>query len=60
MTIAGFVLALIGVLVLPIVMGPLAIIFSGLGLKSGKKKGLAIAGLVIGVIDTVYAVITLF
>lgn len=59
MSVAGFVLSLVGVLVLPIVTGPLGVIFSCLGLKSKKKKGLAIAGLIIGIIDIVYAVIQL-
>ena len=59
MSVAGFVLSLVGVLVLPIVTGPLGIIFSSIGLKSKKKKGLAIAGLIIGIIDVVYAIIQL-
>ena len=59
MSVAGFILALVGFFIVPIVFGPLSVILSGLGLKSRKKKGLAIAGLVIGVIDTVYAIMTL-
>ena len=47
--IAGFIASILGLLILPIVFLPLGIIFSALGLKSGKK-GLAIAGLVIGIV----------
>jgi hypothetical protein len=59
MSVAGFVLSLVGVFVLPIVAGPLGVIFSCLGLKSKKKKGLALAGLIVGILDTVYAVFQL-
>ena len=51
MAIAGFVLALVGLLILPVIMGPLAIIFSSLALKNGQRTGLAIAGLVIGIVN---------
>jgi len=47
--IAGFIASILGLFILPIVFLPLGIIFSALGLKSGKK-GLAIAGLVIGIV----------
>ena len=59
MAIAGFVIALVGFFILPIVLGPLGLIFSALGLKSGKKKGLAIAGLIISVVNCVWVVIGL-
>ena len=60
MAIAGFVLALVGLLILPIVFGPLGLIFSALGFKQGKKKGLAIAGLVISIFNCAWFVINLF
>jgi hypothetical protein len=47
--ITGFIASILGLFILPIVFLPLGIIFSALGLKSGKK-GLAIAGLVIGIV----------
>ena len=47
--IAGFIASILGLFILPIVFLPLGIVFSALGLKSGKK-GLAIAGLVIGIV----------
>lgn len=58
MAIAGFVLALVGLLILPVIMGPLAIIFSSLALKKGQRKGLAIAGLVIGIVNVAWWLIT--
>ncbi len=54
--VAGFVLSLLGLFILGIVLGALGIIFSSLALaKASKdssryKKGLAIAGLIIGII----------
>lgn len=54
MAIAGFVLALIGALINPFAIPSiLSIIFSAIGMKS-SHKGLAIAGLVIGIISTVW------
>ncbi len=47
--IAGFIASILGLFILPIVFLPLGIIFSLLGLKS-DKKGLAIAGLIIGLV----------
>lgn len=54
--IAGFILALVGLLILPIVFSTLGIIFSALGLKS-NRKGLAIAGLIIGIAGLLFSVI---
>jgi len=45
-------------IILPLICGILAIIFSILGKKKGGK-GFATAGLVLGIIDTVYGVISL-
>jgi hypothetical protein len=50
--IASLACGVLGLLFLPILFGPLAIIFGALGLKK-KLKGLAIAGLVLGVISLV-------
>ena len=56
--IAGFVLSIVGLFIFAIILSPLAIIFSALGLKS-DKKGLAIAGLVIGILGLVLWLILL-
>lgn len=50
--ITGFILSIVGLFVLSIILSPLAIIFSALGLKS-DKKGLAIAGLIIGIVGLI-------
>jgi hypothetical protein len=64
MAVAGFVLSLVGLIILAIPMGILAIIFSSIGLNAalnkGKRgKGLAIAGLIIGIIDLLVGLIVL-
>jgi cobalamin biosynthesis Mg chelatase CobN len=60
--IVGFVSSLVGLIVLAVPLGIVAIIFSAIGLKktstSGKKgRGLAIAGLIIGIIDVIFGLI---
>lgn len=52
LAIAGFVLSLVGLLLFPIPCGILAIIFGALSLKS-SRRGLAIAALIIGIVDVV-------
>lgn len=58
--ITGFVLALVGFIILPIVLGPLGLVFSILGFVDVKKgkggKGLAIAGLIISIINIIWAI----
>ncbi len=52
-SIAGFVLGVVSLLLLPVVTGALGIIFSAIGLgkdSSQYKNGLAIAGLICGII----------
>ena len=61
-SIAGFVLSLVGLLLAGIPCGILGIVFSSIGLnevgtKNMKGKGLAIAGLVISIIDIIGALI---
>ena len=51
--ITGFVTALVSLLVFPAVLGPMAIVFSALGMNS-ERRGLAIAGLVIGIVSLAY------
>jgi len=50
--IASLVCGILGLLVLPILFGPLAIIFGALGLNK-PLKGLAISGMVLGIISLV-------
>ncbi|HEV7205544.1 MAG TPA: DUF4190 domain-containing protein [Jatrophihabitans sp.] len=61
MAIAGLVCGIIGLIVFGIILGPLALIFGGIGLNRANKgasgKGMAIAGVVLGAIDTVLAII---
>jgi hypothetical protein len=61
-SIIGFIASIIGLIILAIPMGIIAIIFSAIGLKktssSGKKgRGLAIAGLIIGIIDVLLGLV---
>ena len=56
----GFILSLVGLFLFGFILGVLAIIFSAIGLGKIKKdsskwkgKGLAIAGLIIGIIDII-------
>lgn len=56
--IAGFVLALLGLLTSgpsALVLGILAVVFSVIALQRGGGRGLAIAGLIIGIVDIVFA-----
>lgn len=58
MSITSMVLGIVGMIIVPLICGILAIIFSVIGKKKGGK-GFATAGLVLGIIDTVYGVISL-
>ncbi len=67
MTIWGFVLSLIGIFVFPLVVGVVAVILSAVGYsrisKSGfalRGKGLAIAGIIIGVFDIFWGFVYVF
>jgi hypothetical protein len=57
MAVAGFVCALIGIFLFNFILGPLGIIFGGIGLSRSRggapNRGLAIAGIVIGIIDVI-------
>ncbi|MFA5781369.1 MAG: hypothetical protein WC868_03770 [Bacteroidales bacterium] len=55
--ITSFVLSIVGLLVAGVIFGPLAIIFGIIGMIKRKLKGLAIAGLIIGIIDIIAALI---
>lgn len=57
LAIAGLVCGLVGLLLLPIILGPLALIFGGIGWsranRGAKHKGMAIAAVVLGVVDLI-------
>lgn len=63
LAVAGFVLSLVGLFILWFICGTLGIIFGAVGLqranRGAKYRGLAIAGLVIGIIDIVGYIILL-
>ncbi|RCH66931.1 DUF4190 domain-containing protein [Streptomyces sp. SDr-06] len=57
MAIAAFVLGLLGLLVMNVVLGPIAIVLSSLSLLYGtKRRGRAFLGLALGVADLVVLV----
>ncbi|MEV7085765.1 DUF4190 domain-containing protein [Streptomyces sp. NPDC093085] len=54
MAVASFVLGLLGLLVLNIVLGPLAVVLAALALaRSTGRRGRAVLGLLLGVADLV-------
>lgn len=58
MAVAGFVCGVVGLFIFGIILGPLGIIFSAIGLSKSNKegrplRGLAIAGLVCGIIGVI-------
>jgi uncharacterized protein YqgC (DUF456 family) len=57
MAIVSLTSALLGLLILPILLGPLAVITGACGFGHGKPaKGAAMAGVIIGLFDTVVVV----
>jgi hypothetical protein len=63
LAIAGLVCGIIGVFIFNIILGPLAIIFGGVGLRKANRgaghRGMALAGVILGVIDIVLFVVLL-
>ena len=63
LAIAGLVCGIIGLFFLNVILGPLAIIFGGIGWSKANKgaryRGMAIAAVVLGVIDLVIFVVLL-
>jgi hypothetical protein len=57
LAIAGLVCGLVGVLFFNIILGPLAVIFGGVGWsranRGAKHKGMAIAAVILGVVDLI-------
>lgn len=60
LSIASFVLSLVGLLIFGLICGILAIVFGAIALGKGNAgRGLAIAGIVIGIIDVVFVLVYL-
>lgn len=61
LAIAALVCGIVGLLIANIILGPLAIIFGAIGLsranKGAPRKNMALAGLILGIIDIVIIVI---
>lgn len=54
MAVASFVLGLLGLLVINLLLGPIAIVLAGLALRRGTaRRGRALLGLFLGVADLV-------
>jgi hypothetical protein len=63
LAIAALVCGLVGLLIFWFILGPLAVIFGGVGLSRAKRgapgRGMAIAGIALGIADIVVYVILL-
>jgi hypothetical protein len=61
LAVAGLVCGIVGLFVLNIILGPLALVLSGVGLRNAHRgasgRGMAIAGLVLGALDLVVFVL---
>ena len=57
--ILSLIFAIIGIFFYGIILGPIAIILGVIGRKKDDSKGLATAGLIIGIIVTILAIIGL-
>jgi hypothetical protein len=55
MAIAGMVCGIVGILIFSVILGPLAIIFGGIGLSRANSgasgRGMARAGIILGIVD---------
>ncbi len=65
LAITGFVLSLVSLLINPVaIISILGLIFSGIGLSKVKVtnsgKGLAIAGIIISILSTIYSIWAIF
>lgn len=63
MAVAGLVCGLVGLVLFNIILGPLAIIFGGVGWsranRGAGRKGMSIAAVVLGVVDIIVWVVVL-
>jgi Domain of unknown function (DUF4190) len=63
LAVASLVCGIIGLLIFGVVLGPLAVVFGAIGLSRANQgasgKGMAIAGLVLGAVATILAIVLL-
>ena len=64
MAVAALVCGIVGLFVLSVVLGPLAIVFGSLGMRNAERggarnRGVALAGVILGAIDVVLFVIAM-
>ena len=63
LAIAGMVCGIVGLFFANIILGPLAIIFGGIGLsranRGASNRGMAMAGIILGIIDIVVWILVL-
>ena len=63
LAIAGLVCGIVGLFVLNIILGPLAVIFGGIGLARANRgagnRGMALAAVILGIADVVLFVVLL-
>lgn len=63
LAIASLVCGIVGLLIFAFILGPLAIIFGGVGLSNANRgaghRGMALAGVVLGILDIVLFVVVL-
>jgi hypothetical protein len=61
LAVAALVCGIVGLLCFGFILGPLAIIFGGVGMSRANQgadhKGLAVAGLVLGIVDVAFLVL---
>lgn len=58
LAIASLVLGLVGLIISALICGLLAVIFAGVAKSKGNKSGMATAGLVLGIIDLAFWLVT--
>ena len=64
MAIAGLVCGIVGIFLFNIILGPLALVFGGVGLRNARRSGaghsgMAVSAIVLGVVDIVLFVVVL-
>lgn len=63
LAIAALVCGVVGLFLFQVVLGPLAVIFGGIGLnranRGARRRGMALAGIILGVIDIILFIIGL-
>ncbi|WP_405591228.1 DUF4190 domain-containing protein [Streptomyces sp. NBC_01190] len=63
LAIAGLVCGIVGIFLFNVILGPLALIFGGTGLRNARRgaghHGMALAAVILGAVDIVLFVVTL-